>query len=258
MMMVDNHLQTQTQLQSEFQCWYPVLRRFGPDDPFFASGNIERELLAKQIALELTEEEKQALRNFEDDYREVFCPIVGCEATLRSLTEFEDHYNARHTSSCSVCSRVYPTSRLLSIHVSEAHDSFFQAKAARGYPMYECLVEGCGEKLKSYKSRHQHLMDKHNFPSTYEFFKKTRLSKKGRVKKNQRKQKHMAVDNNEKEKEEEESSGMEVEEETLDGIISGVSKLTTSDSSPSVISFGRRHTRGLTFVPRAVQRDTKK
>lgn len=67
--------------------------------------------------------------------RGLFCPIVGCGARLTSLEGFEDHYNARHTASCSVCSRVYPTSRLLSIHVSEAHDSFFQAKVARGYAM---------------------------------------------------------------------------------------------------------------------------
>lgn len=253
-MMVDNHLQTQTQLQSEFQYWIPVLRRFGPDDPFFASGNIERELLAKQVALDLTEEEKQQLRNLEDEHREVFCPIVGCGAHLRSLVEFEDHYNARHTASCSVCSRVYPTSRLLGIHISEAHDSFFQAKAARGYPMYECLVDGCGVKLKSYKSRHQHLMDKHNFPSSFEFFKKSRPSKKERTKKTQRKQRqqqqHATEDG-------EESSAMQVEEETLNGLVSALSKLTP-DSSPSAISFGHRHTRGLTFVPRAVHRETKK
>ncbi|KAK7255596.1 hypothetical protein RIF29_29009 [Crotalaria pallida] len=67
--------------------------------------------------------------------REVFCPIVGCGARLTSTEDFENHYNARHTACCSVCSRVYPTSRLLSIHVSEAHDSFFQAKVARGYDM---------------------------------------------------------------------------------------------------------------------------
>lgn len=245
-MMVDNHLQTQTQLQSEFQYWLPVRRRFVPDDPFFASGNIERELLAKQIALDLTEEEEQQLRNLEDECREVFCPIVGCGARLRSLAEFEDHYNARHTASCSVCSRVYPTSRLLGIHVSEAHDSFFQAKAARGYAMYECLVEGCGVKLKSYKSRHQHLMDKHNFPSSFEFLKKSRPSKKERIKKTQRKrqqqQQHATED-------EEGSSAMQVEEETLDGLVSALSKLTPSDSSPSAVSFGRRHTRGLAFVP---------
>lgn len=64
-----------------------------------------------------------------------FCPIVGCRARLKSLDAFEEHYTARHTASCSVCSRVYPTARLLSMHVSEAHDSFFQTKVARGFPM---------------------------------------------------------------------------------------------------------------------------
>ncbi|KAD7479628.1 hypothetical protein E3N88_02764 [Mikania micrantha] len=135
MMNTDNNLQTHAQLHSEFQYWFPALRRFGPDDPFFASGNIERELLAKQVALDFTEEEKQQLRNLDDEDSEVICPIVGCGANLRSLALFEDHYNARHTASCSVCSRVYPTSRLLGIHVSEAHDSFFQAKVAGGYAM---------------------------------------------------------------------------------------------------------------------------
>lgn len=47
---------------------------------------------------------------------------------------------------------------------------------------------------------------------------------------------------------------MEVDSESIDGLISGISKLSTSDS-PSSVSFGRRHTRGLTFVPRAVQRE---
>lgn len=71
---------------------------------------------------------------------EVFCPIVACGARLRSLEDFEDHYNTRHTAACSVCSRVYPTSRLLSMHVSEAHDSFFQAKVARGFAMVSNIL----------------------------------------------------------------------------------------------------------------------
>lgn len=50
---------------------------------------------------------------------------------------------------------------------------------------------------------------------------------------------------------------MEVEDETIDGLVSAVSKLSTSDSTPSSVSFGRRHTRGLTLVPRAVQRERK-
>ncbi|CAI9777256.1 unnamed protein product [Fraxinus pennsylvanica] len=178
---------------------------------------------------------------------EVFCSIVGCGARLKSLDDFEDHYHARHTASCSVCSRVYPTSRLLSLHVSEAHDSFFQAKVARGFAMYECLVEGCGVKLKTYKSRQQHLVDKHKFPSSFEFFKKAQPSKKQRQKVQHKQASH---------KTEEVSTAMQVEEETLDNIITAVSKLSTSDS-PSSISFGRRHTQGFAFIPGAVQRERR-
>ncbi|KAM1712451.1 hypothetical protein ACFX1Q_024131 [Malus domestica] len=232
-----------------FPHWKPLRRRFAPESPFFAPGNIERELLAKQIALDLTEDEKHQLREMVDEEgRGVFCPIVGCAARLSSLEDFEDHYNARHTASCSVCSRVYPTSRLLSIHVSEAHDSFFQSKVARGYLMYECLVEGCGLKFQNYKSRQQHLVDKHKFPTSFEFFKKALPSKKHRQKKNQRRQ---VVSKNA------DSSSMQVDNETMDGLVSAVSKLSTSDSTPSAISFGRRPTRGVTFVPRAVQREKK-
>ena len=46
---------------------------------------------------------------------------------------------------------------------------------------------------------------------------------------------------------------MEVENAAIDDLASAVSKLSTSDSTPSSISFGRRN-KGLTFVPRAVQR----
>ncbi|PNX97354.1 zinc finger protein 511-like protein [Trifolium pratense] len=231
---------------SEFPFWKPIPRRFQPDSPFFAIGNLERELLVKQVALELTEEKEQLEDLIQEDVREVFCPIVGCGARLASMEDFENHYNARHTASCSVCFRVYPTSRLLSIHVSEAHDSFFQAKVARGYDMYECLVEGCGLKFKSYKSRHQHLVDKHKFPTSFEFFKKALPSKKHRMKSQRKKPSHSHK---------EDTSGMmEVENAAIDDLVSAVSKLNTSDSTPSSISFGRRNPKGMTFVPRAVQR----
>lgn len=42
-----------TKLESEFPYWASVRRRFRPDSPFFASGNIERELLAKQVPFSL-------------------------------------------------------------------------------------------------------------------------------------------------------------------------------------------------------------
>lgn len=51
-------------------------------------------------------------------------------------------------------------------------------------------------------------------------------------------------------------TAMQVDQENIDSLVSAVSRLSTSES-PSSISFGRRHTRGLTFVPRAVQKEKR-
>ncbi|GMH06853.1 hypothetical protein Nepgr_008693 [Nepenthes gracilis] len=235
-----------------FPYWKSALRKFTPDSPFFASGNIEREILAKQVALDLTENEKQELEDMEVEGRKIFCPIVGCGASLDSLMGFENHYNARHSAVCSVCSRTYPTLRLLSMHVSEVHDSFFQAKVAKGFAMYECLVESCGLKFKSYKSRQQHLVDKHQFPISFEFYKKAHLSKKQRQRFQCKQAPYRKEDTSNSK-----ADAMLLGDETLNGLVTAVSKLSTSDSTPSSISFGRRHSRGLAFVPRAVQRERK-
>ncbi|XP_006663466.1 zinc finger protein 511 [Oryza brachyantha] len=270
--------------------WLAARRRLAPDDPFFAAGNMERELLAKQVALDLSDDERYQLERMEvASTNTFFCPISGCGAHLDCLENFEDHYSTRHTASCSVCWRVYPTSRLLSIHISEAHDSFFQAKVARGFPMYECLVEGCGVKLKSYKSRQQHLVDKHQFPKSFEFFKKARPSQRQRHKNQkqrqtvhkggeetmetlmdvdgkgsrhmnrryQPKQRHDVKESKENEQhscKEPSNSEMEVDKQ-IDELSSAVSKLSTADSTPSSISFGHRRSRGLAFVPRSIRQN---
>ncbi|XP_052135137.1 uncharacterized protein LOC127753752 isoform X1 [Oryza glaberrima] len=272
--------------------WLAARRRLAPDDPFFAAGDMERELLAKQVALDLSEDERYQLERMEvasaNSCSALLCPISGCGAHLDCLENFEDHYRTRHTASCSVCWRVYPTSRLLSIHISEAHDSFFQAKVARGFPMYECLVEGCGVKLKSYKSRQQHLLDKHQFPKSFEFFKKARPSQRQRNKnQKQRQTVHKGDETSEtlmdvdgkkssrymnsryrpkqhdgKESKENEHSSckeaknneMEVDKQ-VDELASAVSRLSTADSTLSSISFGHRRSRGLAFVPRSIRQN---
>lgn len=99
-------------------------------------------------------------------------------------------------------------------------------------------MEGCGSKFKSYNSRQRHLIDKHKFPASFDFFKKARPSKKHRLK-SQRKQSVR-------------KDTMEVENATMDNLVSAVSKLSTSDT-PSSVSFGRRN-KGLSFVPRSVHR----
>ncbi|CAM0870798.1 unnamed protein product [Alopecurus aequalis] len=272
--------------------WEVSRRRLPPDDPFFSAGDMERELLAKHVALDLSDDDRYQLERMDvASASSVCCPIAGCGAHLDCLEDFEDHYNTRHTASCSVCSRVYPTSRLLSIHISEAHDSFFQAKVARGFPMYECLVEGCGAKLKTYKSRQRHLIDKHQFPKSFEFFKRAQPSQRHRQKYHHRKQTAykgeeardslMDVDESssrqtnlryrpkqdkgKEPKEDEhrkkeaaarpwaEEDKMEVEHK-IDALTSAVSKLSTADgSTPSSVTFGHRRSRGLAFIPRSVR-----
>jgi hypothetical protein len=89
-----------------------------------------------QISLEITEEEQFHIGRMEEEQIwQVHCPIVGCGTKLRGLGDLEAHYVSRHTATCSVCARMFPTTRLLNLHVSETHDSFFQAKVARNYPM---------------------------------------------------------------------------------------------------------------------------
>ena len=48
---------------------------------------------------------------------------------------------------------------------------------------------------------------------------------------------------------------MQVEDETIDGLVLAVSKFNTSDTSPSSNSFGRRHTRGFSVKEGQEQRD---
>ncbi|OAE33672.1 hypothetical protein AXG93_4689s1590 [Marchantia polymorpha subsp. ruderalis] len=119
-----------------FPHWSAARRKFAPDCCFFSAGNLERELQAKQVSLSITDEEIAAISRLEEEETlQVRCPISGCGATLSSLSDFESHYSSAHRATCSVCFNVYPTTRLLNIHISECHDSFFKAKVARNYPM---------------------------------------------------------------------------------------------------------------------------
>lgn len=219
--------------------------------PFFAPGNAERELLAKQATLELTEDENAQISVLQyEEFGDLPCPIIGCGARLSAMNDFEDHYLARHTSTCSICSKVFPTTRLLNLHVAESHDSFFQAKVARGYPMYECLVEGCGTKFNTDRARHRHLVDKHKFPMSFEFHKRRHPSKRQRQRQRLRARHSSNTGETPLDKE-----NMEVEK-NIDALTSAVSNLTTEDNTPAVVTFGRRHNRAFGFVPRSLHKKT--
>ena len=73
-----------------------------------------------------------------------------------------------HMHRCKVCSRSFASDRLLDMHISESHDSFFAVMAER-QPSYRCVVDGCDTLSWSDKERSVHLVEDHHFPETYSF-----------------------------------------------------------------------------------------
>ncbi|TRY55405.1 hypothetical protein DNTS_034420 [Danionella cerebrum] len=104
----------------------------------------------------------------EDDFFEFRCHIAGCRQLFDTLEGYEHHYNSLHRNVCSNCKRSFPSNRLLEIHILEWHDSLFQVLAEKQC-MYECLVEGCGLKLKTSKERKDHLVKLHSYPPDFRF-----------------------------------------------------------------------------------------
>ncbi len=85
-------------------------------------------------------------------------------STLLTLTSC--YRGARSSQQqCSTCHAVLPTPYLLSLHVSEQHDSFFASQAAQRMPVFQCLVEGCNSRFCLAAHRHQHLTDFHQIPA---------------------------------------------------------------------------------------------
>lgn len=71
----------------KFPIWMPFRRKFTPDGSFFAPGNAERELLAKQATLELTEDENAQISVLQcEEFGDLPCPIIGCGARLSAIT----------------------------------------------------------------------------------------------------------------------------------------------------------------------------
>ena len=138
-------------------------------------------------------------------------------------------------------------------------------------------------KLKSYKSRQQHLVDKHQFPKSFEFFKKHRPSQRQRQKSQRRQTARkgeetrdnlMDVDgkgqtnwryrpkqHDDKESKENEHHHKEAKEnemevdKKIEELTDAVSKLSTADSTPATVTFGHHRSRGFTFVPRSIRQN---
>jgi hypothetical protein len=90
--------------------------------------------------------------------------------TFSSYEEYEVHYAKDHVNRCTECGKNFPTYHFLDLHIEENHDPLLAARKDRGEKTYSCFVEGCERKCSTPQKRRRHLIDKHMFPKTYNFF----------------------------------------------------------------------------------------
>ncbi|KAJ4948857.1 hypothetical protein JOQ06_020380 [Pogonophryne albipinna] len=155
----------------------PQLIHLNKDHQLFEDGDIHRHMYLQDLYISEAED-KPTL-----SVSEFACHISGCSAIFSTLEEYEHHYNSLHRHVCCSCRRSLPSARLLDIHIQEWHDSLFTILSQR-QDMYQCLVEGCGQKFSTSKHRKDHLIKIHKYPPDFRFD-KTKKDKGNRQTKKQ-------------------------------------------------------------------------
>ncbi|XP_029926564.1 zinc finger protein 511 [Myripristis murdjan] len=139
------------------------------DHELFEDGDIHRHLYLQNLSTSEPDDKPKL------SVSEFACHISGCSQLFSSVEEYEHHYNSLHRHVCCSCRRSLPSARLLDIHIQEWHDTLFTVLAQR-QDMYQCLVEGCGQKFRTSKQRKDHLIRIHKYPADFRFDK----TKKGK------------------------------------------------------------------------------
>lgn len=83
--------------------------------------------------------------------------------------QFETHYANNHSIICNECNARLPSDHILTLHLVEVHDTFAQARKARGDKIYACFEEQCDKVCAEPGKRRRHLIDKHGYPTDYPF-----------------------------------------------------------------------------------------
>ncbi|PTU24725.1 hypothetical protein P175DRAFT_0497844 [Aspergillus ochraceoroseus IBT 24754] len=100
------------------------------------------------------------------------CSLPPHRETLSfsSYEDYEVHYLQSHVNRCSECGKNFPTDRFLNLHIEENHDPLVASRRERGEKTYGCFIEDCERKCSTPQKRRMHLIDKHMFPKTYNFY----------------------------------------------------------------------------------------
>ncbi|XP_029305584.1 zinc finger protein 511 [Cottoperca gobio] len=164
----------------------PQLIHLHKDHELFEDGDIHRHMYLQDLYI------SEAVDKPTLSVSEFACHISGCSAVFSTLEEYEHHYNSLHRHMCCSCRRSLPSARLLDIHIQEWHDSLFTILAQR-QDMFQCLVEGCGQKFSTSTLRKDHLIKIHKYPPDFRFDKIKKNQRTQQMKKQQQRDTTMEV-----------------------------------------------------------------
>ncbi|XP_058461043.1 protein lethal(2)k10201 isoform X2 [Malaya genurostris] len=146
-------------------------------DPLFNEGNF---YIKKFVRLGVLSDINRF--NGDDDNQiepTIICNVPNCHYSCTTVQQYESHYNSHHRYSCGECNKTLPSGHLLDLHLSEVHDSYFEAQVQSGkQPMYICFLEECSHRSKTSAERRDHCIKEHKFPHNFRFDKQTPAQKK--------------------------------------------------------------------------------
>ncbi len=174
-----------------------IRRAYAEEDAFFDEGNILR---YSKFVVESSSSSSSSTKSMGTLIEMVAKPLLpygtnciecnfpGCYERFPSIPSFNAHYHI-HTCHCLTCNAICPNQRLLDIHISENHSSYFEAQACRK-PSYVCIVESCPQIFWTSNERNEHLHIVHKFSANYSFISwtctKTQLKKAEKKQRNKK------------------------------------------------------------------------
>ncbi|KAK6349610.1 hypothetical protein TWF696_005894 [Orbilia brochopaga] len=101
----------------------------------------------------------------------ITCTLPSCpQREHGNVDSYETHYAKHHTNRCTDCGKNFPAARILECHIRENHDMFAVLAREKGEKIYACFLDSCDKVCISPGKRRAHLIDKHHYPPTFNFF----------------------------------------------------------------------------------------
>jgi len=112
------------------------------------------------------DEEEHRVQSFQN----IVCNLPPCDVNPRSFADYgtyEHHIITYHDYICKECHRRFPSKMFLDIHIDENHNPFMAIRQQNGDKIFKCFVLGCSKVCSSPKKRRLHMIDKHNYPRSF-------------------------------------------------------------------------------------------